>query len=295
MNGTRQGLVLAMLLAGLVFSGAGNVSAQFKLPGEVEDVIDFAKDAKEAAEPWTYPEERATGRVLAAKVAKNFGGLWKNDRWNDYVNVLGRSLVPYSKRPDIKYRFAILDTDNVNAYSCPGGYIFVTRGLLKLVDNETQLAGVLAHEIAHVANRHIEKEVKKQKLGGVMLDHGLDFATKEGEISAQEAEILKNVSDAGWKILIRKGYTKKDEFEADHDATKNIYKLGYNPHGLRGFLNRLKLSKGKKEDLKILLSTHPDPDKRREKINEYIKKKGWQNKPTLKERYQAMVQDHPVP
>ncbi len=292
---TKQALIISVLLAGLMFTGVGPVSAQFKLPGEVNDVIDFAKDAHEASKPWTYPEERATGRVLAAKVAKNFGGLWKDERWNAYVNLIGRSLVPYSKRSDIKYRFAILDTDDINAYSCPGGYIFVTRGILKLVDNEAHLAGVLAHEIAHVSNRHIEKEVKKQKMGAVVMDHGLEFATREGEITNQQAELLKDVSDAGWKILIRKGYTKKDEFEADHDATKNIYKLGYNPHGLRGLLKKIKQGKGKSKDWEVLLSTHPPADKRIDKIKDYIEKKGWESQPVLKDRYQAMMQDHPVP
>ncbi|MFO8056215.1 MAG: M48 family metalloprotease [bacterium] len=295
MKKSKQLVIIAALLAGLMVMGAGSLSAQFKLPDDVGDALDFAKDAHEAAKPWTYPEERATGRVLAAKVAKHFGGVWKHERWNLYVNLMGRSLVPYSKRPDIKYRFAILNTDDVNAYSCPGGYIFVTRGLLKLAENEAQLAGVLAHEIAHVANRHIEKEVKKQKLGAAVLDHGLDFATEEGEISHQEAEILKSVSDAGWKVLIRKGYTKQDEFEADHDATKNVYKLGYNPYALRGMLNQLQKGKAKKKKLEILLSTHPASDKRIDKIEHYIDKKGWKKQKDLKDRYRRMKKEFPLP
>ena len=78
-----------------------------------------------------------------------------------YINIIGRALAPYGKRPDIKYMFGILDTDDINAYSCPGGYVFVTRGLLKILDNEAQLAAILGHEIGHIGDKDIEKEVRK--------------------------------------------------------------------------------------------------------------------------------------
>ena len=180
MNKMKKIMMMA-LAAGLIATGfiyLSDVSlAQFKLP-DMKDLKDLDKGMNliesgqklvDAAKPWPYPEERATGRVLAAKVAASFGGVWRGnphaEAWNKYVNKIGRGLVPYCNRPDIKYRFAILNSEDINAYSCPGGYIYVTRGLLKALNNEAQLAGILGHEIGHVSQRHIEKEVKKQQVG----------------------------------------------------------------------------------------------------------------------------------
>jgi len=304
MKRVKKTAAVFFVVAGLCLLLSGHpsdVQAQFeldlnKLQEAAETVVDLAK----AAKPWTYPEERATGRVLAARVASSFGGVWRGspsaDAWTAYVNKIGRALVPYSNRPDIKYRFAILNTDEVNAYSCPGGYIFVTKGLLGRLSNEAQLAGVLAHEIGHVSERHIEKEVKKSAVAGVLLEHGLEFAAMEGEITREQAKILEKVSEVGWEVLVKKGYAKKDEFEADRKGTKNIFKLGYHPYGLRSFLETIE-KEGKKGKFKVLVSTHPAAGKRVQKIKDYVEKdKGWncEGRPFLKERLDKMSADYPL-
>lgn len=264
---------------------------------KAKQAIDAGRDLVEAQKPWTYPEERATGRVLAAKVAKNFGGLWMNKEWTDYVNIVGRSLSIYGNRPDIKYRFAILNSDQVNAYSCPGGYIFITRGMLKVINSEAQLAGVLAHEIAHVSERHIEKEVKNQQVAGALLRHGLSFAARDGEITAEQAEALKGIGDLGYEVLVKNGYSRQDEFEADRVATETIYKMGYSPTALAGLLKRLDEGGGKKSDLEVLVSTHPKAGDRIKAINKFVSDKGWsvRGKRNGASCYQELMQKHPIP
>ncbi len=300
-------VLAALLVAMAVFGGGSAVAGPFDIDlddikeglEKAQKIKEAADDIQEAAEPWTYPEERATGRVLAARVAASFGGLWRGDRvsetWTSYVNMIGRALVPYCKRPDIKYRFAILNTDQVNAYSCPGGYIFVTKGLLTRIEDEAQLAGVLAHEIGHVSQRHIEKEVKKSRVTAAVLDHGLDFAAGEGEITAEQAEAIKKISDVGWEVLVKKGYAKADEFEADEAGTKNAYKLGYSPQGLKSFIRALGKDdpKGK---MKILLSTHPAPAKRVKKLDSLIRENShWKmDKPRLAGRFRHMKSKYPL-
>jgi predicted Zn-dependent protease len=268
---------------------------------KAKPLIDTGTKVIEASKPWTYPEERATGEVLSAKVAASFGGLWKGsksaDAWTAYVNKIGRGLVPYSNRPDIKYRFAILNSDDINAYSCPGGYIFVTRGLLKTLNNEAQLAGVLAHEIAHVSERHIEKAIKNQKVMSAMIEGGVNFAQASGKLDGTQAALAKNLGNAGFDILTKTGLSQADEFEADKVGTETISRMGYTAAGISAFMKRLRDAEGNSgSNMKYILATHPSPDARVTKLKQIMDKEGLNvNGPNLAERYQAMVSQHPVP
>jgi len=153
----RPGAGLILLLAMALF-GPAYLSGQVNV--DLDRALKAGGQLVKAAKPMNFKQEHLLGRQVAARIAGNFG-VWNDKSWTLYVNLVGRALAPYSERPDIKYRFAILDTDDVNAYAAPAGYIFITRGLLKKLDSEAQLAGVLGHEIAHVARKHIVKEVQK--------------------------------------------------------------------------------------------------------------------------------------
>lgn len=240
---------------------------------QLQQGAEAAQQLNQANQPWKFKEERAAGRVLAARVAASFGGINKNQAWNDYVNKIGRGLVPLSSRPDIKYRFAILNSDQVNAFACPGGYVFVTKGLLKAVKSESQLAGVLAHEITHVSEKHIEKEVRKQKVAGVALEQSLDFAAGDGKLSSEQADLIKKIGDAGYEILVKKGYAREDEFAADKGATKMIARMGYAPADFQAFIGSLGTDKSNK--MQTLLSTHPAAADREKAIRQMIENKKW--------------------
>ncbi len=308
---TRPAVFLTALMAATVciFAGASAINAgPFDNLGDLEKIADDAKKLTDAAKeiddagkPWKGGDERATGRVLAARVAGNFGGVWTGSasakEWNEYVNKIGRALAIVSNRPDIKYRFAILNTNDVNAYSAPGGYIYVTKGLLKAAENEAELAGVLAHEIAHVSERHIEKEMRKQAVGSKMLEHGLSFAESQGELSAADVKQITSLSETGYKVLIEKGYAKQDEFEADEAGTKTMVKLGYSPNGLLTFVKKFEaMEKDLGGKMKVLASTHPASKQRVNRMFGLMKDKGWKaaDGQSLKWRYKKMLEDHPL-
>src|SRR3989338_3678250 len=98
------------------------------------------------------------GREVAARILGRYK-LYEDKNLARYINMVGRSAAQYANRPEIEFRFAILNTDIVNAFAAPGGYIFITKGALRLMEDEAELAGVLAHEVAHVSERHIVKEL----------------------------------------------------------------------------------------------------------------------------------------
>ena len=129
------------------------------------------------------------------------------------------------------------------------------------------------------------------------MDAGLNVAAMEGKITPEQAKLIKGVSDASYEILISKGYAKVDEFEADAVGTENIYRMGYTPYGISAFMKRLRKAENEKgAQWKILLSTHPAPSQRVDKLQKMIEKKGWSpNRPNHQERYQQMMSSHPVP
>jgi predicted Zn-dependent protease len=279
------------LLAGLFL-----VAAPGQLPGQN---IDFGKALKagenlvKAAKPMDFKEEHALGRQVAARITGNFG-VWNDPNWTLYVNLVGRALVPYCERSDIKYRFAILNLDDINAYSAPAGYIFITKGMLKQLDSEAQLAGVLGHEIAHVAKKHIVKEVQKSNLYSA----GAIAAVTAANVDEKSQEALNKLTDLSWDRLINKGFSRQDEYDADQAGARNAWRLGYTPLGLREFLVTLKArEKEKSSNMKTMLSTQPAPAKRLEKLDEFIKEKGWkpETRQDNKERFQDFKKRHPIP
>jgi beta-barrel assembly-enhancing protease len=261
--------------------------------------LDFGKALKaggnlvKASKPMNFEEEHALGRQVAARLAGNFG-VWNDPDWTLYINLVGRALVPYSERSDIKYRFAILKVDDINAYSAPAGYIFITRGMLKQLDSEAQLAGVLGHEIAHVAKKHIVKEVQKSNIYSA----GAIAAATAANVDEKSQEALNKLTDLSWNLLINKGFSKQDEYDADQSGAKNAFRMGYNPLGLREFLVTLETrEKENSSNMKTMLSTHPAPAKRLDKLDEFITEKGWkpENRQDNKERFQDFKKRHPIP
>src|SRR6267154_4213004 len=146
------GLLATILLAQPSFAQLGGV-------------LKNAQRVKKAADiytPWTPEQEQAIGQASAAKLINVFH-VYENPDMTRYVNLVGNTVARQSGR-SAPYHFAILDTDVVTAVSLPGGYIFITRGALANLHNEAELAGVLAHEVAHVDRRHLEKEIRAQKI-----------------------------------------------------------------------------------------------------------------------------------
>lgn len=177
-------------------------------------------------------EEVAIGDAVAVKIVDKFGGVWRDVAATKRVNIIGRALARYAQRQDLEWRFGLLNTDQINAFSAPGGRVFITRGLYKLVASDDELAGALAHEIAHVDRRHALKIIARgEALGGVaalVKDHGRgDFA--------QYDDVVKEIVEG----LFTKGFDPNTEFDADKYGRELARTTGFAAGGLRAVVEKL--------------------------------------------------------
>ncbi len=198
----------------------------------------------------------------------------------DYVNEVGQKVAKFSDRSDLNYRFAVIDTPIVNAFACPGGYIYLYAGLLNVMENEAQLAGVLAHEISHVVARHGVKRLQ-QILGLQVL---LSIALGEsGELTQQAVGL-------GLSVLLQ-AHSRENEFEADEYGTLYMQKAGYNPQGMVQLLEKLlEMSSGESGFLEKVMATHPPTRDRIERVQNQIKgfDPSVKNLPFNEEEYQKI-------
>ena len=218
------------------------------------------------------------GRGVAATVAGRYR-VSTDSLLNAYVNLVGQVVAAEVPRPDIDYHFAVLETPDVNAFAAPGGYIFITRGALELIENESELAGVLAHEVGHVNKRHVVDQIRKSDvLREVQAETGIN------------GEKLLQVVGAGVNVLFT-GLSRGDETEADSLGVEYAKRAGYDARGLSTFISRLaEQSKDKKLSAKIsdLLATHPAPGERVERVKRIAERIGADGA-TLAERYRRFV------
>lgn len=206
-----------------------------------------------ALQPIGYEEEKAIGGRLAIEVFSRYGGAYSDPELLHYVNLVGQAVSEVSTRPDIDYHFAILNTEYPNAFATPGGYVFVSIGLLKMLENEAQLAGVLAHEIAHISQKHALQTIERSRSLQGMSSLTLTVMDKD-------PALFDKVIDEVSNVLFTKGLDKKLEFEADRYGREFAYRLGYFPGGLQNFIR--KLGKNKERGKSIFMSTHPSTSER---------------------------------
>ncbi len=195
------------------------------------------------------------GQELAARILGRYR-IYNDEKATRYINLIGKGLAAYSPRPEIEFRFAILNTDIINAFAAPGGYIFVTKGTLKLIDNEAQLAGVLAHEIAHVTERHIVKELN---IKGRDEEAGLTgFASILGGGGSDAVRVaLTQMVDKATELLFEKGLKKEDELASDYLAVMLAVNAGYNPVAYKSLLEKIEKNEEGKASTKVVSATHP--------------------------------------
>ena len=232
-----------------------------------------------AALPISDEKEIQIGQVVAARVASRYG-IYSDDALTKYISLVGQSLALRSGRVEIPYHFAILDSDEVNAFAAPGGYIFITKGILKKIQNEAQLAGVLAHEISHVAERHVVKAIRKANITAAVIKSGADYMAVGGELF----EAVANKSTE----LVFRGLDRGDELESDRLGVEMSTRVGYAPKGLKEFLHVLKgHEKSRKMGVQDLLATHPKLGDRMIQLSEFMEGEGLSKKagPLLADRF----------
>lgn len=175
---------------------------------------------------------------------------------HNYVNRLGRWLAEQTDRNKKKWpwRFGILDTDTVNAFAAPGGHVFVTRGLFVLLENEAELAGVLAHEMGHVLEKHHLNAMQKSVQGEVFLDLLAKSAKKN-------RAALKTLMGAGMQLYSR-GLEREDEYAADRLGVVIAARAGYDPFALLNALTTVDSLDPHDPNLTLMFSTHPPTGER---------------------------------
>lgn len=173
-----------------------------------------------------------------------------------YVNTVGMWVALQSERPDLPWHFGVNDSDHINAFAAPGGYIIVTRGMMKQLRNEAELAGVLGHEVAHVTQKHHLKALRKSAMVN-LLGAGVAAASAE----SKHAELVQKLAGPT-KDLYARGLDKADEFEADRIGVVLAARAGFDPYGLPAVLTTLGAADPKDNFLTLLYKTHPLPQVR---------------------------------
>ncbi len=202
------------------------------------------------------------GRNLAARILGEMK-TWNNEKVSDYVGIIGTALASQMGRTDLKFRFAVLDSPEINAYAIPGGYIFITRGAIELMENEAQLVGALAHEIAHINHRHIVKKINLRGQSNAFLA-SLGVAAGGGAVSG--ASVLDKLLDEAADLLFEIGVEKKFETESDLEAIKIMIALNYDWKSYVRFLEKID-NKTYKNQRSVISKTHPPLAERINTIN----------------------------
>ena len=236
--------LISFILFSLFFIMAHAEGENFRMRESQIDARQTTSDDVEA--------EIEFGRKIAARILGQFPVL-KNPALIHYVNLVGNSVAYNSTRSDLNFHFTVLDTDFINAYSPPGGYVFITRGAIDAMQNEAELAAVLAHEVAHVALKHIVKEFKIRATEHSATD-SLTQLLGSGSSSARVA--FTQAVDNAVNMLLRKGFEQKDELQADKLAIFLLANTGYNPRAFINYLKRIKGHEFKAKDPSFK-PTHP--------------------------------------
>jgi predicted Zn-dependent protease len=230
---------------------------------------DQAKSVKKAGstvgktfDSFTPEQEYYIGRTVGAVVINQYKPL-SNDEANHYLNVLGQTLAQFSDKPETfgGYHFLIMETEEVNAFSAPGGLVFVSRGMLKCCKSEDATAAVLAHEIGHVQCGHGINAIKKSRYTSavttVLMEAGKSLSSQE---LAQLTEAFEGSISDITGTMMNSGYARSAERQADQAAVTILQRAGYDPNALVAMLTEMKthLKPGGKDFAK----THPSPDER---------------------------------
>ena len=236
-------------------AATGVISAQ-----QAESIVKTGSAVAKAAEKITPRQEHYLGRAVAATVLGQYK-VYDNREATRYINVLGQSLALRSEKPFTfsGYHFAIMDTDEINAFAAPGGFILVSRGLLRCCPNEDALAAVLAHEIGHIQHAHGLSAIKKGRLTTVFTTAAAEAGKSlgSGAVAQLTAALEGSVSDIT-KTMVSSGYARKFETEADRTAVEVLKKTGYNPNGLKQMLTDLHKRTEDAKKVAGFAKTHPD-------------------------------------
>ena len=271
----------SLLSAVLIISGCS--SSEKTDQSSQTEISNLSKEDQRKVD--SYRAEVFIGRNMAGRLLQ-FYGVTDNTPLIEYINKVGNYVAAYSDFPDRRYMFQVIDSPEINAFACPGGYILITTGTLKFAKNEAELAAILGHEIAHVGLRHMFNTIKE--MDEKELEATADAIDKNTKIDeelqarkrpdADESEFgnivaryltggtsgvsIVKAASAGMEVMLHKGLDKKYEYEADREGVKYAINAGYAPYALAAFLSRLEKYKAKSGASDGFSKTHPSPKNR---------------------------------
>ena len=257
----RSTLRFVTALAALNMAVIAPVHAQFPGFGDLIGNAGKAKQMGDALRSIGEEEEIKMGGDLAG-VILGAAPLISDPARQHYVNRLGRWLALHSERPNLPWKFGIIESNDENAFSMPGGYVLITRGLFDQTRNEAELAGVLSHEIAHVVAKHHLKALQKSMGSSALTGIGQSYLSSRGGLAGTMGSKLL---ESGKEIFI-KGLDKNDEYEADRMAVVIAARSGYSPYGLVGVLQTMSAAPVD-GGFAMLFKTHPAPADRMDRLD----------------------------
>jgi len=226
-------------------------------------------------------EEAQVGGEISAKLREKYGVV-QDREVHKYVALVGSVLASESSRAGLTWTFIVLDTDGVNAFAAPGGFVHITRGALALIQNEAELADVLAHEIAHVTAKHTLKAIQKSKMVGL-------------GAQATRKEVLSQAADRGYELLLENSFDRGDEMEADKLGVTLANGVGYSPNGLGAFLSRLAERNKNLTDRSGLFASHPETQARLDALGKLVRGSKLNAEALVAARYGQAITFKPVP
>lgn len=275
-------LTIAMAWLAVLVAPAGAAADGRQIGGKLGSIL---KKTQEVTNQLviTDQQEADIGAEVSQRIRDRYGVVQDADV-HRYVSLVGTVLAQASTRPNLPWKFIVLDTDGVNAFAAPGGYIHITRGALALMSNEAELADALAHEITHVTEKHTLAAIQKSK--------GFQMAADQTNVT-RGSEIFQRLVDMSTDLVL-KGFGRNEELEADQKGIRLANKVGYAPGGLAEFLTRLS-DRNKTSNVKQgLFASHPDMQERLDKLRKQIETEKLTSTATLPDRYRKFITYKPT-
>jgi predicted Zn-dependent protease len=267
---TAVGLVVALVAASPASAQIGRLKQGLKKVDQARQDFTF-----------TDAEEQDLGAEISARLREKYGVV-QDRAVHKYVTLVGTVLAAASSRPNLHWTFIVLDTDGVNAFAAPGGFVHVTRGALALIRNESELAGVLGHEIGHVTAKHTIRAIQKSKV----VDAGAQ---------ASRQEFLGKVADQAYAAILENSFDRGDEIDADKIGVTLASGVGYSPQGLGAFLSRLAERNRGLQDRSGMFASHPETKARLDALTKTIASAGPAGTAIVAARYEQSISYRAVP
>jgi predicted Zn-dependent protease len=275
----KRAVLLLTLITGLSMPVAADAPPQL---GQIGGAVKRAQQVQDLQ--ITEAEEQQLGAAVSEKVRMRYGVV-QDPNVHRYVTLVGTAMTQVSTKPNIPWVFVVLDTDAVNAFAAPGGFVHITRGALALLQDEAELAGVLGHEIIHITEQHTIRAIQKSK----------SIQLGANETLSGSAALVNRLADNIYLDLIEKGFGRAEENQSDEKGVALANRIGYAPQGLHRFLTRLQERNKGATEKRGLFASHPEMTERLSRLTKQIGEQKLTATATLADRYRKNITYKPVP